>query len=88
MIRFMDGTLGHPTPERLARRVKGRAAVAAGVGVIRERVRAPKTPRTNIVRCFSCMRAYRLHTHEPMSCARQRGIDGNTLYTRAREDAR
>jgi hypothetical protein len=44
--------------------------------------RKPRVPRTEIVICVACRRSYKLHTHDPATCARKRGLDGNDLYVR------
>jgi hypothetical protein len=47
------------------------------------RTRTERAPSTPIICCFSCYRAYRHGTHDPLSCARRNGWDGETLYQRS-----
>jgi hypothetical protein len=44
--------------------------------------RKPRVPRTEIVICVACRRSYKLGTHDPATCARKRGLDGNDIYVR------
>jgi hypothetical protein len=42
--------------------------------------RKPRAPRTEVVLCVACRKAYPLHTHDPATCARKRGFDGDWIY--------
>jgi hypothetical protein len=46
----------------------------------RVKPRKPRVPRTEIVICVSCRKAYPLHSHDPATCARTRGHDGDWIY--------
>jgi hypothetical protein len=78
MIRRMDGR--RATREQLERRERVKAHVADPLPRVRER--KPRVPRTAIVICVACRRSYKLGTHDPLTCARSRGLDGNDLFVR------
>jgi hypothetical protein len=44
------------------------------------REKTPEAPRTEILCCVVCRRAYPLRAHDALVCAGQRGIDGGELY--------
>ena len=71
MIRRLDG---HPATAK----DRARRQYKVSVGRVRERV--PKAPRTAIVLCVVCRKAYPLHSHDTLVCARQLGLDGNAVY--------
>jgi hypothetical protein len=78
MIRRFDNRPA--TREQLRRLVQVREHVGEQLPRVRER--KPRVPQTAIVICVSCRHSYPLGSHDPATCARKRGLDGNDLYVR------
>lgn len=81
MIRTLGGRI--LDRDEVARVESVRAHVAEQRMRPRRGVRVASAPQTRIICCFSCMRAYRLHSHDDQSCARRNGLTGNDLYVRS-----
>jgi hypothetical protein len=78
MIRRFDNRPA--TREQLRRLVQVREHVGEQLPRVRER--KPRVPQTAVVLCVVCRKAYPLHSHDTLVCARARGLDGNDLYVR------
>jgi hypothetical protein len=80
MIRRMDGRIA--TAKDRERRQYKVSVWNLPKGPHAVTPRKPRVPRTEIVICVACRRSYKLGTHDPATCARKRGLDGNDLYVR------